>query len=313
MPNGLGELFQCDWNIFMAATRHWLAGGNPYGALSSSDLPGAFAYPPTSLTWLSAFVPTGQCGYWLWSAGQVAAWAWMMRRTGRATQAVLLAWSPLFIGLLMGQTTLIATLLLWFVYTARQRGWLCGFLLALVLTKPQTALLPVLWLLWNTRRDEKHISLWSGIVIGTILLALPPTLRDPGIWSDWIASLSAYGKRNQQSFPWEGFGLLILLPAAWLWLRKTRVPEKPLENIWPWWLTMALFPQASPYPAVVLLPIMRPSTNYWGICGLALSAMLIGPASSFFTPIILSGQILAAWMINGGPRSPRIQAGGNPQ
>ena len=317
MPDVWRDLFQVDWWIFLTATQKWLQGGNPYGALSRDGLPGAFAYPPTALTWLMLFVPLGVWGYWLFFMGQLAAWFALMRHTGRTSHVVLLVWAPLVIGLLFGQTTLAAVLILWFVFLSPKRGWGCGFLLALVLTKPQTAFLPLVWLLWHTRHDERRFALWGGIVTGTVLLALPPTLRDPGIWQDWIKSLTDYRVRTMQSFPWQGWGAPILLLSAWLWHRQARQApvssqsEKtnPLDNIWPWWLTMALFPQGSLYPAVMLLPIMRPAINYWSILGLLLSGMLIGPATDLVLPIILSGHILAAWMINGGPRAAPVQAG----
>jgi hypothetical protein len=316
MPDGFHQLFQFDWRIFLTAIQKWLDGGNPYGALAPHTLPGAFAYPPTALTWLALWLPLGIWGFWLFSCVQIVAWFKLMRRAGRPSQGVLLAWSPVIVGLLLGQTTLAVVLILWWAFLVPRRGWVCGLLLALALTKPQTAILPVIWLLWHTRRDETRRALWGGLVTGTILLALPPTLHDPGIWQDWIVSISHYRARTTQSFPWEGWGGLILLLSAWLWHRQMQRSDsvasktpRPLESIWPWWLAMGLFPHGSLYPAVMLLPIMRPATNYWSLSGLLVSALLIGPSTGVILPIILAGHILAAWMINGGPRAAPIHAG----
>ena len=109
--------------------------------------------------------------------------------------------------------------------------------------------------------------------------------------------------------PWQGFGLLVLLPAAWLWWRY---PPEKCDNapgsVWPWWLTAALFPQGSIYPAVAILPVLRPRGNYWTIAGLALSSILISPVTGFTLPLFLSGHLLAGWMINGGPAARRALA-----
>jgi hypothetical protein len=325
MFNGLRELYQYDWLIFMSATQRWLQGQDPYGVLNTEiGLPGAFAYPPTALSWLSLFVPLGAASFYAWSLLEVGLWVALMRRTGRMSQLVLLVWAPWVAHFVLGQTTLLFIGALWFVFLAEKRGWLCGFILAFTLSKPQTAFLPVIWLLWHTRHDDTRYKLWGGIVIGTILLALPPTLNDPGIWKAWVASMGDYKSRAQFAAPWQGPGFFVVALSAWLWFKQSKAQEtneapadrvesdpqkRALGNIWPWWLTMTLFPYAGLYPAVTLIPIMRPQRNYWSIGGFFLSSCLIGPVNSFTLPYILSGHVLAAWMINGGPRAARIHAG----
>jgi hypothetical protein len=295
-----GQLLYADWNILTTATLQWLMGGNPYGPLTpGTGLPGAFAYPPTALTWLSLFVPFGVTGFYLWTALQLSGWWLLIRRQSR-TQLILICWLPMVFHLLVGQSTLAIVLVLWAATLASHRGFWWGMAIALALTKPQVALLPVLWLLWNDRHLANRYIFWSGILSGTALLALPPTVRNPGIWIDWCQSLLDYRARAMQMVPWQGFGLPILIVAFLLWYYRNR--GRQANAGWQWWLSAAIFPQTALYSSVALLPLLRPQRNYWTIAGLGISSLLIGPATSITLPIILSGHILAAWFICGGPR-----------
>ena len=61
-------LYSYDWQIFMAAVAQWSHGGNPYRALVQLSLPGgAFAYPPTALTWMCLFLPFGSGSFYVWT------------------------------------------------------------------------------------------------------------------------------------------------------------------------------------------------------------------------------------------------------
>lgn len=303
--NAWGQLFSVDWGILMTGTSQWLHQGNPYGLLSPQlGKPGAFAYPPTTLTWLSIFVPFGVAGFYLWTALQLAGW-WLLIRRHFRSQLMLLCWSPLFFHLLLGQTTLAIVLVLWAATEATRRGFWWGIAVAWAMTKPQAALLPLLWLLWQDRAVPHRHLFWLGIAAGTAALALPPTLMNPGIWFDWLHSLSDYRTRTMMMAPWQGFGSLILIAAFLLWYYRNR--ENHGAAGWQWWLSAALFPQTALYSIVVLLPLLRPTRNYWTIAGLALSSVLIGPATDITLPIILSGHILAAWFICGGPRTDNLE------
>ena len=293
------QLFSVDWNILTAATNQWLMEENPYGRISpETGLPGAFAYPPTALTWLSLFVPFGAAGFYLWTALQLGGW-WLLIRRQLRSQLVLLLWLPLVFHLLLGQTTLAMVLLLWAATLTTHRGFWWGMAVAFALTKPQAALLPVLWLLWSDRHLATRYLFWSGIFAGTILLALPPTLENPGIWIDWIHSLTDYRARTLQMGPWQGFGFPVLIVAFILWYQRSR--GRQVVSGWQWWLSAAIFPQTALYSSVVLLPLLRPTRNYWSIAGLGIASLLIGPVTDVTLPIILSGHILAAWFICGGP------------
>lgn len=285
------DLFQIDWRIFMAGAEAWLDGRNPYGTLSAEFSAGAFAYPPTALPWLALFSLLGALGYYVWTALQLAGW-WMLIRKDRPGQIVLLCWAPMVLHLIEGQSSLAVVLVLWAAFRSPRRGWLWGLACAWAMTKPQVALIPLLWLLWQDRASPLRWRLWGGIVLGTVLLALPATLLNPGIWSDWLVSLGSYRQRILQRAAWQGFGPVLLLPAAYLWYRSR-------YGNWHWWLAACLFPQTSYYGLVPLLPALQPRRNNRTLLGLGLAGLLQLPASYHILPLVLSGQMLAAWLIMG--------------
>ncbi len=294
MFDSLAAIFQIDWRIFMAATRAWLEGRNPYGALSAEFSAGAFAYPPTALPWLVLFLALGPLGYYVWTALQLLGW-WLLARHERPGHMLLLVWSPIILHVVEGQSTLPAILTLWAASRARQRGWLWGLAVAWALTKPQAAIIPALWLLWHDRAAPSRWRFIGGITLGTALLALPITLRDPSIWLAWLEGLAAYRERILQMAPWQGPSVALLALAAYLWHRSGR-------GGWQWWLPAGLLPHTSFYDTVTLLPALDPRPNGWALAGLALAGVLQGPVTSLTLPWILAGQLLAAWMIAGGPR-----------
>jgi len=313
MFDDIAKLFQVDWRIFMAGADAWLHGQNPYGVLSTDFGAGAFAYPPTALTWLALFVPLGGLGFYVWTVLELALW-WLLIRDGRKSQLVLLCWSPLILHLLEGQSTLPVILVLWAATGAERRSWLWGLAIAWALTKPQVAIIPVLWLLWQDRASPLRGRLWGGIVLGTLLLALPPTLLSPGIWGDWLASLPAYRARILQMGAWQGASVVLFVLAAYLWYRSRR-------GGWQWWLAAGAFPQTSYYCMVALMPALHPPQSRWSLAGLGLAALLSGSVAFelndgslvLLLPWILCGHLLAAWMIAGGPAghpapAPRVRA-----
>ncbi|HEX6289705.1 MAG TPA: hypothetical protein VFZ66_10970 [Herpetosiphonaceae bacterium] len=287
------ELYQIDWRIFMAGAQAWLDGRNPYGALSTEFSAGAFGYPPTALTWLALFVPLGALSFYIWTGLELLGWWLLIRKRCRA-QLLLLLWSPIVLHLVEGQSSMAMVLVLWAASLADRRGWLWGLAVAWALTKPQVAIIPVLWLLWQDRASPLRWRFWGGIVLGTLLLALPPTVINPGIWIDWIGSLGSYRARILQMAAWQGVGVVVLALAAYLWYRSG-------YGNWQWWLAAAVFPQVSFYAAVTLLPVLRPRQNNWTLAGLGLAGILQGPMTTLTLPLILSGHLLAAWMIMGGP------------
>jgi hypothetical protein len=294
MFDEIAKLFQIDWRIFMAGATVWLQGGNPYGQLSAEFSAGAFAYPPTALPWLALFVPLGPLGYYIWTLLQLGLWWWIIRRD-RQAQLLLLLWSPVTLHLVEGQSSLPVVLVLWAAARAERRGLLWGLALAWCLTKPQVAIVPLLWLLWRDRAAPERWRTLGGLALGTLLLALPPTLRNPSIWTDWLSSLGSYRGRILQMAAWQGPSAILLALAAYLWHRSGR-------GGWQWWLAAGMFPQTSFYAIVALLPALLPKRNNWTLAGLGLAGVLQGPVTPLTLPWILAGHMLAAWMVDGGPR-----------
>ena len=257
--NEFATLYQIDWRIFMAGAEAWLQGRNPYGALSADFSAGAFAYPPTALPWLALFAPLGGIGFYLWTALELALWWLLIRKTYRS-QLLLLCWSPLI--LVEGQSSLMVILVLWAASRAERRGWLWGLALAWALTKPQVAIVPLLWQLWQDRASPLRGRLWGGIVLGTLLLALPPTLMNPAIWNDWLISLTSYRGRILQMGAWQGPSVALFALAAYLWHRSRR-------GGWQWWLAAGAFPQTSYYCMVALMPALHPPQSRWSRPGTA--------------------------------------------
>lgn len=294
MFDDLVKLYQVDWRIFMAGTEAWLSGRNPYGTLSAEFSAGAFAYPPTALSWLALFVPLGGLGFYVWTGLELLLW-WLIIRKDNRGQLVLLCWSPLILHLVEGQSTLGVVLVLWAATRAERRGWLWGLALAWSLTKPQVALAPLLWLLWQDRSSPLRWRMWGGILAGTALLALPATLVRPEIWGEWLASLPAYRARILQMGAWQGPSVILFALAAYLWYRGR-------YGGWQWWLAAGAFPQTSFYALVALMPALRIRRSNRMLAGLAVAGVLQGPVNPLTLPWILSGQLLAGWMLAGGAR-----------
>jgi hypothetical protein len=289
------ELYQADWRMFMAGAAAWLDGRNPYGDLSREFSAGTFAYPPTALPWLALFFFSGAAGFYLWSLLELLLW-WQLIRKDLRLQAVLLLWTPMMLHFVLGQVTLAITLVIWAAARAERRGFLWGLVLAWALSKPQVSLIPVGFLLFRDRSAASRWSLWTGIFVGTLLLALPAIYVRPGIWLEWLISLSSFRSRLLQLAPWQGLSAILVLLVLALWYRSRR-------GGFEWLLAGAVFPQTSFYSTVVLVPALRPSTSYWSLGGFALAAVLQGPVSKSTLPWLLSAHLLAAWMISGGPRT----------
>jgi hypothetical protein len=238
----------------------------------------------------------------VWTMLELVLW-WLLIRKERRSQLLLLCWAPMILHLVEGQSTFMAVLVLWAAARAPRRGWLWGIALAWSMTKPQAAIVPLIWLLWRDRQSLDRWRMWAGLAAGTVLLALPPTLIRPSIWSDWLGSLPAYRERILQMAAWQGPSVVVFALAAFLWYRSR-------QGGWQWWLAAGAFPQTSFYSMVALIPVLRPRPNYWMLAGLALAGVLQGPMSLELTggrvllllPWILCGHLIAAWMIAGGPQ-----------
>jgi hypothetical protein len=305
MFDQITEMFARDWNLLMVAASSWMHGGNPYAALRREWAPGAFAYPPTTLPWLALFAMLGGASFIVWTGLQLFAW-WRLVRKTAPTQLLLICWAPLIINCISGQTTFAVVLILWGAYQASDRHWqtarganvafLWGAALSLTSMKPQVALLPVLYLLWLNRGSTKRWHLLGGLALGFAVTAIVPMIANPRIWNQWQTGVRDYMKLNTLATPWQDpLSFALVVAATVLWYRSRR-------GGWQWWVPAALQPQNAVYSMILLMPALRPHRNYWSLAGLALAGIFVAPNPPVLTlPLLLSIQLLAVWMIAGGP------------
>ncbi len=153
---------------------------------------------PPELAWLVtplSFLPYGLAG-WIWSAVLVAAFGivfilvapgrWPSRLVHGLGAAVLL---PVFVGILIGQVTLIvmaAVAVSWWLLS-RGRPWLAGVALATLMLKPQIAfLVPIALLLAGFWRV---VVAW--LAVSAPLAALTLLATGPGVVHQVLRSLEA--------------------------------------------------------------------------------------------------------------------------
>lgn len=204
MTGGVAEA--CDLDLYLDATRRWLAGGPFYEPWQlAGPYPvahGAILYPPVAL-WL--FVPFVYLPAVLWWAipAMVIAWSLWRLRPGPWTWpilAVLVGFSPLPVLVKAGNPAL------WAIAAAWAGAAIVGPSV-LVLLKPSLAPF-ALFGAWRRRW-------WAWAVVFT-LACLPCG----AMWLDWIAAL-----RNSDGslfYSFREYGLLIAPAVAWLGRREGR-------------------------------------------------------------------------------------------
>lgn len=220
-----------DWRMFMAALRHWHAGGDPYGPftgfLGAAHHPGAFGYPPPALVLASplALLPWQLTGLLFVLASAVAFERWARRSSGRSGLPWLLLWLPLVQGLMLGQTTLLVLVGLLFaeLYHREGRERSAGLLLALAVLKPQVAILPAAWLLLRALLDRRWgLPIWfAGFSAAGWAAAL--LIAGPQIVPQWVQGLIVYDDLlPDRLLLFPPLGPLVGLLAGLLWWRHGR-------------------------------------------------------------------------------------------
>ena len=167
-----------------------------------------FVYPPTALLWFSPLKLVDVWpGYLIWTAVSVMVFAaaalWLY---GRGATALAIISPAMSVGLIPGQTSLIAAAVLFAAFATECR--LCrGILLGALLTfKPQLAVVAPLFLI--VRRDW-HALAW--MMLTALLLALATTLLfGAEVWSDWMRAIPAF----QQIVTHRGLSMSAVSPAA---------------------------------------------------------------------------------------------------
>ena len=172
--------FAYDFAIF------WRTVNGPVAQIYA-DSADPFVYPPTGLLW---FQPLRLAPLWpsffAWTALSLAAFWFAAARMFGAAPAWLAAISPaVVLGLIPGQTSLLASAGLLAAYLVRSpigRGALIGLVLTL---KPQLVLMAPLFLL--VQRE------WLALAVMSLVVAAGAVLTTvafgPAIWPEWIQSI----------------------------------------------------------------------------------------------------------------------------
>jgi hypothetical protein len=176
---------------------------HPYGA---NEQP--FVYPPTALLWFWPLrLVDAWPGFLIGTAVSVVlfvlAGVWLY---GRGATALALISPAAVVALIPGQTSFIASSILFTAFASECR--LCrGALLAAVLTlKPQLAVMAPLFLI--VRRE--WIAL-AAMAVAAVLVALMTTIIfGVAIWSDWLSAIPAF----QQIVAHRGLSMSAVSPAA---------------------------------------------------------------------------------------------------
>jgi hypothetical protein len=225
------EFWLRDWRMFMAAIRHWLGGADPYGPfeglLGTPHHAGAFGYPPPTLVLATplALLPWQITGLLFVLASAVVFERWVRRSSGRSGLPWLVLWLPLFQGLVIGQTTLLALAGLVFaeLFYKEGRERQAGFLLALAVLKPQAAILPAGWLLLRALLARRWGLPLTFVAVSAAIWAAALLIAGPQIVPQWVGGLIVYDDLlPDRMLLFPPFGPLIGVLVGLLWWRHGR-------------------------------------------------------------------------------------------
>jgi len=207
-----GRHMGTDYDLYMEATRRWLASGvfyEPYQLAGPYSIEsGAILYPPVAL-WL--LVPFTFLPWLLWWAVPIVGTAWIVWtwRPGPISWpliAICLAWEPTHIHLMSGNPGLWAMLA-----TALATRWPVAGPFALL--KP--SLFPF------AAVGIRHRSWWLGLgLFGLLSLAVLP------MWFDWLTVLLNQSNAGGVLYSWQYAPMMLIPIIAWAW----RNPRQPGGN-----------------------------------------------------------------------------------
>lgn len=194
-PDGLAADYSVFWRVAHST--------QPYAPNISP-----FAYPPTALVW---FWPLRWIAEWpgflTWTAVSVLVFAVAsLRLYGRGATALAIISPAVPLGLMPGQTSMIASALLFGALASECRicrGLLLGALLTL---KPQLAIAAPLFLLIG----REWVTLAAMAVMATLIVMLTTALFGTSIWLDWQSALPLF----QELVFRRGLSVSAVSPAA---------------------------------------------------------------------------------------------------
>jgi hypothetical protein len=197
-PDGFGVDFAVFWRT---------VNGPAAQIYASSTEP--FAYPPTALVW---FQPLRLAPFWpsyvAWTLLSVAAfWVTSAKLYGIAPTRLALFSPGILLGLIPGQTSMIAAACLFAAFafnSAVARGVLLGLALAL---KPQLVFLAPLFLLIS----REWLSLAAAAFTAAAVAAVTTLIFGTQIWLEWIGSIQAF----QQIVAHRGLAASAISPSTY--------------------------------------------------------------------------------------------------
>ena len=271
-------------------------------------------------------------------AGALALAAWigapLFGIPRRWALAGVFAWAPAAAGVISGQNTGFALLLIvgaaWAL--ARRRSWLAGALVGVVAYKPQLAVPQAGALAWRRR--------WRGLAVAVGLVGvhyLLGVISTGGAWgwpADWLATLRAYGGPDFAANGWQavslpalgtrlelvigvpwltalgylagGIVVLACLPALRAWSPERAVALAAAAGL-------VISPHAWVYDATLLLPAIavlagRAATRGWPwqdrwLLAAAYGLALLWPLGGFvgFVPLVAVVTLAPAVLLGWGP------------
>jgi hypothetical protein len=299
------QFFQ-DWQTIMAAIRHWLSGGDPYGPylnfLGQTTHAGAFSYPPPALLLGGplAVLPWQISGILMSLLSVISFEYWVRRTTGRIGLWWLVLWLPFCQGIWLGQVTLLSLVSLVLADLAYQEesDGRCGLLLALALIKPQTLILPAVWILVNGLRQRRWRMIITFFIVTAALWGGIALVAGPNIYVQWIEGLRNYGPGlPRRSLLLPPLGFVIASLSLLLWWKHGRGDMWGLLLL----LNTLLYPMAISYVAVGVAFVVIRWRHDWVWYPLVLSWII--PAFIMFertttgvtglTQAIVAGGVLA--------------------
>lgn len=276
----MDEFWLRDWRMFMAAIRHWHAGGDPYGPFEGftgiAHHAGAFGYPPPALILATplALLPWQLSGALFVLMSAIVFEHWSRASSGRSGLVWLLLWLPLVQGLVIGQTTLLALAGLLvaerFYREGRERE--AGLLLALALLKPQATILAAGWLVLEALRARRWGLPLSLLGFSGALWAATLLIAGPQIVPQWIGGLIVYDDLlPDRMLLFPPYGPLIGLLAIILWWRHGRGDAFGLIML----LNTLIYPLSVIYMTSVVAFVVMRWRRDWVWYPLALSWALV--------------------------------------
>jgi hypothetical protein len=280
-----GQKLIAGQDVYSTATtqelaQHWLS---PYVAGFAYPLPLAMLFVPLALLPL----PLAMCVWTIFGAvGSFAALG--LRSDWRKLIMLPLVFAPLYISILVEQTTLIwFALIVIFVFALRRRSsWLVGLSIVLLPIKPQVglffALAGLVWAWKNDRRSLYWVGLWGLLIWGTSFVLMPT-------WPlKWIEQLKLYRTANPAPslLPWS----LILILLTWRMSWPARLAAAQV----------AIFPLNSMYTPLPLLLVWMEIGGPLALIGAGISLVWLAFPSTQSAAVVwaLTGVpliICAAW------------------